>query len=102
MTDAIRGNSERHRMTMTVGQMNSHLAEPSDFHAPSVVDARRVARSIELALDAKARDVRSELLVLAHLVGDRVPAIGDGLAGTGLVELTREVLRERGVEDILL
>ena len=57
-TDAISGNSERHRMTMTVGQMNSHLAAPSERMAPSVVDARREIRPVALALDAKAGDVR--------------------------------------------
>ena len=35
------GEEREDRMTMTVGQMNSHLADPSDLHAPSVVGARR-------------------------------------------------------------
>src|SRR5262245_20130331 len=101
-TEPSSGNSDRHRMTMTVGQMNSHLAAPSERQAPSVEDARRETRSNELALDAKARDVGGELLVLADLVGDLVPAVRDGLLGAGLVELARQVLGDRRVEDVLL
>ena len=56
----------------------------------------------ELSLDAKAGDIGSELLVLAGVVGDVVPAIRDGLLGAGLVQLTGEELGERGVEDVLL
>src|SRR6478752_4652560 len=103
-------------MTMTAGQMRTHLAAPSDRHAPRVLDARWVARtrragpsgtrppgsvSTTLSLDAKAGDIGSELLVLARLVGDAVPAIGDRLLGAGLIELTGEELRERGVQDVL-
>src|ERR687885_1376793 len=105
------------RMRRTAGQMNSHLAAPSDRHTPRTWTAPRVARSRRadpgrigsgdfrsngLSLDAKAGDVRSELLVLARVVGDLVPAVDDGLLGTRGVELPREVLRDRGVEDVLL
>src|SRR3954454_11571040 len=101
-SEATSGNSDRNRMTRTVGQMNTHLAAPSERHPPSVVGARRVTPSIALPLDAKAGDVRSELLVLPGLVRDRVPAVRDRLLGAGLVELASEVLGERGVEHVLL
>jgi hypothetical protein len=101
---------------MTAGQMRTHLAAPSDRHAPSVFDARSVARtrragplgtgppgsvSTTLSLDAKAGDIGSELLVLARLVGDAVPAIRDRLFRGRGIELTGEELGERGVQDIL-
>ena len=70
-------------MSKTAGQMKSHLAAPSERHAPSVSVARREAAprradplwtgsrgssSMGLLLDAKTGDVGSELLVLADLV----------------------------------
>src|SRR5438874_2657602 len=82
----------RNRMTMTAGQMKTQRAAPSDRQAPRVSAARRVARvrsagpsgtgasdsaSTTLSLDAKAGDIGAELGVLARLVRDPVPAIGD-------------------------
>jgi hypothetical protein len=110
-SEATNGKIDRKRMTMTAGQMKTHLAAPSDRHAPRVSDARWVARtrragplgigppgsvSTTLSLDAKAGDIGSELLVLARVVGDAVPAVRDRLLGAGLVELTGEEL-ERAV-----
>ena len=40
-TEATSGKIDRTRMRRTVGQMNSHLAAPSERHAPSVSVARR-------------------------------------------------------------
>src|SRR5437773_107094 len=116
-TDATRGKIDRTRMRSTAGQMNSHLAAPSERHAPSVPVAWRAAltrradpegtgswgaASIELSLDAKTGDVGSELLVLSGLVGDGIPSVRDRLLGAGGVELLGEVLRNRSVEHILL
>ena len=42
-TEATSGKSDRTRMRMTAGQMNSHLAAPSERHAPSVSVAMRAA-----------------------------------------------------------
>src|SRR5258705_1198752 len=96
-TDAKRGKIESSRMMMTVGQMKSHRAAPSERHASSVSAARRVARavradpggagltgcsSIELPLDAEAGDIRSQLGILAGLLADGVPAIRDRLLGS--------------------
>src|SRR6476661_9900504 len=82
-TEATRGKIERTRIRRTAGQMNSHLAAPSERHASSVSVARRAAlprradpegtgssgwSSSGLSLDAKTRDVGSELLVLSDLV----------------------------------
>src|SRR6478672_2887425 len=116
-TDATSGNSDRARMNRTVGQMNSQRAAPSERSAPSEVIARRGSRvrgdwpsmasspgsvvSV-LPLDAKAGDVGSELLVLSGLIGDRVPAVLDGVLGAGRIELLGKVLRDGGVEDVLL
>src|SRR6266480_6551832 len=115
--EATRGKRERARIRRTAGQMNSHRAAPSERQAPSVSVARRTAvrrgagpgrpgsrggSSIELFLDAKTGDVGSELLVLPGLVGDAVPAVGDGLLGAGLVELLGKVLRDGRVQDVLL
>src|SRR5437867_11705696 len=108
-TEATSGKIERTRMSRTVGQMNNHLAAPSERQASSVSAARRVARprsadppgtgfsgfsSSELSLDAKAGDVSSELAVLSGLVRDGVPTIRDGPLGPGGVELSGEVLGE--------
>src|SRR5260221_3661898 len=96
--DATSGKTDSARMSRTAGQMKNQRAAPSERHAPSVSDARRVARparsgpvrtgsgsrSIGL-LGAKTGDVRGELLVLSDLVSDRVPAIGDGRLCAGLV-----------------
>src|SRR6266581_1429141 len=116
-TDATRGKSERARIRRTAGQMKSHLAAPSERHAPNVSVARRAAvrreagpggpgsrggSSTVLLLDAKTGDVGSELLVLSGLVGDLVPAVGDGLLGADLVELLGKVLRDGRVEHVLL
>src|SRR5436309_758979 len=101
------------RMRRTVGQMNSHLAAPSERHAPREEIARCVARapradrpgigssgsrSMDLPLDAKAGDIGLELLVLACLVRDGIPAVGDLLLGHGRVVLTGQVLGEGRVE----
>src|SRR3954447_13148933 len=116
-TDAISGKIDRMRMSRTAGQMNSHLAAPSDRHASSVSVARRAARprradpvgigssgcaSSELPLDAKTGDIGSELLVPSDLVGDGIPPVHDRLLGAGGVELLRKVLRHGRVEDVLL
>src|SRR6476661_9780790 len=115
--EATRGKIDRTRMRMTAGQMNSHLAAPSERHESRVSVALRVARprradpvrtgspgcrSGELALDAKTGDVGSELLVLSDFVGDGIPPIRDRLLGGGGIELTGKVLRHGGVEDVLL
>src|SRR5438046_1751690 len=115
-SDATRGNSERARIRRTAGQMNSHLAAPSDRHAPRALVARSAAArrgagparpgsggcsSNGLLLDAKTRDVCGELLVLAGRVGDPVPAIGDGLLRAVLVQLLGKILGDRGVEHVL-
>src|SRR5215212_1261028 len=116
-TDATSGKIERTRIRRTADQMNSHLAAPSDRHASAVWAARRVARarradpegtgsrgssSSELSLDAKAGDVGSELLVLPDLFRDGIPPVRDGLLGAGGIELPGEILRHRGIQDVLL
>src|SRR5580765_4523767 len=115
--EATSGKIERMRMRSTVGQMNNHLAAPSERHASSVSVARRAARarrtdpegtgpvgpgSNELSLDAEAGDIGSELLVLSGLVGDGIPAVRDGRLGGGGIELLGEILGQRRVEHILL
>src|SRR6478672_7192005 len=116
-TDAMSGKIDRNRMTMTVGQMKTQRAAPSERQAPSEVVARRMARarragpswigppgsvSMTLSLDAKAGDVGSELLVLPGLVGDAIPAVRDRLFRAGFIELTGEVLGEGRVQNVLL
>src|SRR5436190_1593818 len=117
-TDATSGKSESVRTSRTAGHMKSQRAAPSERHAPSrsVVRWRAAERgagppmrpgsggggATALLLDAKTRDVGSELLILSGLVGDLVPAVGDGLLGAGLVELLRKVLRDRRVQHVLL
>src|SRR4051794_39050103 len=116
-TEAMRGKIDRARIRRTAGQMNSHLAAPSERHASRVSVARRVARprsadpvrigspgctSGELALDAKTGDVGGELLVLPGLIGDRIPPVRDRLLGAGGIELSGEVLRNGRVENVLL
>src|SRR5258706_11483565 len=115
--EATSGKIERTRMRSTVGQMNSHLAAPSDRHESSVSVARRVARarradpdgtgplgpgSNELSLDAEAGDIGSELLVLSGLVGDGIPAVRDFRLGGCGISLLGEILGQRRVEHILL
>src|SRR5579859_1850838 len=110
------GKTDRARMSRTAGQMKSHLAAPSERQAPRVSAARRAAWprradptgtgsrgsvSTELLLDAKTGDIGSELLVLPDLVGDRVPAIPDGLLGARRVEHIGKVLGDGRVKHVL-
>src|SRR5690349_21687925 len=96
--------------------MKSQRAAPSERNAPNAAteraeaDARRPdpvgigssSSSSLLPLDAKAGDVRGELLVLSDFVGDAVPAIRDRALGPGFVQLPGEVLGDGGVEHVLL
>src|SRR5437667_12894798 len=81
-TDATRGKIDRTRMRSTAGQMNSHLAAPSERHAPSVPGGWGAAltrgadpegtgswgaAAIELSLDALTGDAGSELCRLSRL-----------------------------------
>src|SRR4029078_13584972 len=96
--------------------MKSQRAAPSERNAPKTAidreeaDARRPdpggsgasSSSSWLPLDARAGDVRGELLVLSDLIGDPVPTIGDGLLGPGLVQLPGEALGDGRVEHVPL